>query len=270
MWNSKDIYYVSDSTGILSTNLGQSLLCQFPEIHFHEEQFPFIRSVKEARATLKYILKNSGGRSPIIFSTIMLPEVLKVFDTPEVELFDMYVAFLDRLERSLEVQPLRLPGFYRHTDNVSISKRVEAIHYTLEHDDGTKIDELDDADVILVGVSRSGKTPASVYLATQMGLKAANFPLTIEFLTQYSLPEAIKRNIKRTVGLTTSPEMLRKVREKRYAASNYAKLVTCLEELDQAKNIFLKNKIPVVNTEGKSIEETATQIMQEIGLSRKT
>ena len=123
MWSSKDVYYISDSTGILATNLGQSLLCQFPEVNFHEEHFPFIRSVSEANKTLQYILKNSGGRRPLVFSTIMNKEILRAFDHPEIEFFDAYEFFLSKLEGCLETQALRVPGFSRHFDNVSMSKR---------------------------------------------------------------------------------------------------------------------------------------------------
>lgn len=270
MWKSKDVYYISDSTGILATNLGQALVCQFPEVNFHEERFPFVLTVGEAKKTLAYILKQSRGRRPLIFSTIMDPKVRKVFDSPEVELFDAFEIFMERLETCLETKALRVPGFSRHIDNVTMGKRVEAIHFCLEHDDGVKPEECDEADVILLGVSRAGKTPVSVYLATQMGLKSANFPLTSEYLTQYRLPDGIMRNKKRTIALTTTPELLRTVREKRYPNSVYAKLPTCIEELHQAERIFKKHKIPIVSTAGKSIEETATQVSQELGLSKKT
>lgn len=269
MWSSKDVYYISDSTGILVTNLGQALLCQFPEINFHEEHFPFIRTVSEAWKTLQYILKNSGGRRPLVFSTIMNKDILKVLDHPELEFFDAYEFFLSKLERCLEAQAIRAPGFSRHFDNVSMSKRVEAIHYSLEHDDGIKTEEFDEADVILVGVSRAGKTPVSVYLATQLGLKAANFPLTSEFLSRFRLPEGILRNLRRSVGLTTTSELLHAIRQKRYPNSNYARLTTCTEEIAQAKQIFQRYKIPLINTAGKSIEETATQVCQELGISKK-
>lgn len=270
MWNSKDVYFISDSTGILATNLGQALICQFPEINFHEERFPFVLTVEEAKKTLAYILKQSRGRRPLIFSTIMNPTVRKIFNSPEVELFDAFEIFMERLETCLEAKALRVPGFSRHIDNLTMGKRVEAIHFCLEHDDGIKPEECDEADVILLGVSRAGKTPVSVYLATQMGLKSANFPLTSEYFTRYRLPNGIIRNIKRTIGLTTTPEFLRNVRDKRYPNSVYAKLSTCIEEIRQAEGIFKKNKIPVVSTAGKSIEEVATQVSQELGLSKKT
>ena len=269
MWSSKDVYYISDSTGILATNLGQALICQFPEINFHEEKFPFVLNSEEAKKILDYILKKSSGRRPLIFSTIMTKEIRAVFDSPEVEFFDAFEIFMTRLEGCLEAKALGVPGFSRHIDNLTMAKRVEAIHYCLEHDDGVNMHELDEAEVILLGVSRSGKTPVSVYLATQMGLKSANFPLTAEYLTEYTLPEEIIRNRKRAIGLTTTPEVLHNVREKRYADSNYAKRSTCSEEIQTAETIFHNHQIPIVSTAGKSIEEVATQVSQELGLSRK-
>jgi len=228
MWSSKDVYYISDSTGILATNLGQALICQFPQVNFNEEKFSFIRTVAEAQKTMAHIMKRSGGRRPIIFSTILDPEVRAVFDSPEVEYFEAYGLFMERLETCLETDAVREPGFARHPSDVTMNKRVEAIHYCLAHDDGTKVSEYDEADIILVGVSRSGKTPVSVFLATQMGLKSANFPFTSEYLNSYRLPEIIRQNLSRVVALTTSPEQLHSAREKRYQGSKYARLSTCI------------------------------------------
>jgi hypothetical protein len=270
MWSSKDVYYISDGTGILATNFGKSLICQFPEINFHEEKFPFIKNKEEAQKTLDYILKHSGSKKPLVFSTLMEKSSREVFDTPEVEFFDVFSEFLERIEVSLEAKALRLPGFSQHTDALKMAKRVGAINYCLEHDDGTRLEEYDEADVILLGVSRSGKTPASVYLATHMGLKSANFPLTDTYLNNYRLPDRIVTNRKKTVGLTTTAEILHNFRQKRYPDSNYAKLHTCIEELQQSQQIFQKYKIPVIDTSGKSIEELATQISQEIGIIKKT
>ena len=269
MWSSKDVYFISDSTGILATNLGHAMIRQFPEVSFHEELFPFILSREEAKKTLAYILEHSGGRRPIIFSTIMDPKIRRIFDHPEVELFDVFEVFLDRLEGCLETKALRVPGFSRQVDNSTMAKRVEAIHFSLEHDDGIRSGEADKAEAILLGVSRTGKTPVCVYLATQVGLKAANFPLTSEYLREYKLPENLRRNARRTVGLTTNPEMLHKIREKRYPNSNYAQLTTCRKELKQAEQIFYNYQIPIISTAGRSIEEIATQVTQELGVSHK-
>ncbi len=269
MWSSKDVYYISDSTGILVTNLGQALICQFPEVNFCEEKFPFIRTVAEAKKTMAHIMGRSSGRRPIIFSTILDPKVRAVFDSPEVEYFEAYGLFLEQLEMCLETRAVRESGFARHPSDVTMHKRVEAIHYCLAHDDGTKVSEYDEADIILVGVSRSGKTPISVFLATQMGLKSANFPLTVEYLNSYKVPEMIRQNLSRVVALTTSPQQLQSAREKRYPGSKYAKLSTCIEELKQAEQIYMKSRIPIISSAGKSIEETATQVMQALGITKK-
>jgi len=269
MWTSKDIYYISDSTGIMITNLGQALTCQFPAINFHEERFPYIRTVEEAKKTLDYILDKSQGRRPIIFSTIMDNEVRDLFRASEVEFFDAFDFFLEPLEECLEARALRVPGFSRHFDDVHMAKRVEAIHYTMDHDDGTRPEEFDEAELILVGVSRAGKTPVSVYLATHMGIKVANFPLTNEYLNKSRLPEGVKRNRKKAVGLTSTPEVLKNMREKRYPGSDYASISTCRNELSLAEVIFKQNNIPTISTAGKSIEEMATQVCQEIGIARK-
>jgi len=252
----------------LANNLGKALICQFPEINFNEEKFPFITTVATAKKIIDYILKRSAGRRPLIFSTIINAKTIAVFNVPEVEFFDAYAFFLERLENCLDAKALRIPGISRKVTGMDIDRRVEAIHYCLEHDDGTKPSEYDMADVIILGVSRAGKTPISVYMASQMGMKTANFPLTHKFLSKYYLPDGILRNLKRAVGLTTTPEFLHNVREKRYPGSNYASLATCRDEIKRAEQTFQKYHIPVFSSAGKSIEEMATQVAQELNLSK--
>jgi regulator of PEP synthase PpsR (kinase-PPPase family) len=270
MLNKKYIYYVSGCTGIVAMDVGKSLLSQFPGTSFHEEKFPFIKNTSDAQKTINYIIERSEGTKPIIFSSLVDPEVREVFNRPEVEFFDIYDAFLGGLENCLDDKPLLLPGCSRHVDDSGISKRAKAIDYCLEHDDGRKIVDYDKADVIVLGVSRSGKTPLSIYLATHMGLKVANYPLTEEILDIYKLPKEINENISKTVGLTSDHEILSVIRQERYPDSNYAKRSVCIQELRQAEQIYQKYKIPYINTSRKSIEELAAQILQEIGLYRKT
>ncbi len=269
MWNSKDVYYISDSTGILVSNLGQALTCQFPGITFVEESYPFVRTAAQARDVLKSILRRSGGRKPLVFISILDSDIRKIFNNPEVEYFDVFGALLDNLERCLETKALRVPGFSHPVEGVEMSKRVEAIHYCLDHDDGTKSHDYTKADIVILGVSRSGKTPVSVYLATQMGYNTANFPLTSEYLNQYRLPSALKAVGKKLVGLTTSPEFLSSVREKRYPGSSYAKISTCRAEIQQAEEIYRRNQVPIISSTGKSIEEIATQICQVLDVPKK-
>lgn len=270
MKSKKNIYFVSGCTGIVAMDVGKSLLSQFPETSFHEEKFPFIKNVSDAQKTLNYIIRQSSGVKQIVFSSLVNPEIREVFNHPEVELFDICDAFLGRLENSLEEKALLLPGFSRYVDDKGISKRAKAIDYCLEHDDGRKTSDYDEADVILLGVSRSGKTPLSIYLATHMRLKSANYPLTEETLNSYRLPEGIIKNLTKTIGLTTNHEILSQIRQERYPNSNYAKRSDCLQELRQAEQIFQKYKVPYINTSRKSIEEIAAQIYQEIGLYKKT
>ena len=268
MWTSKDVYYVSDSTALLAEEMGQALLCQFQEINFHEEKIPFIKTKEDALKALEQILEHSGGRRPLVFCSIMDSHLRRIFDSPQVEFFDIFGNILDKLEVSLETSALRVPGFSRSMDDMTLAKRVEAIHFSIEHDDGTGVREYDEAEVIVVGVSRSGKTPVSVYLATHMGVKTANFPLTAEHLDSYELPPDIVRNKRKVVGLTTSPQLLHRIREQRYSGSSYARLTTCTHELNQAQAIYLKYGIPTVNTDGRSIEETSAQVTQLVEIPR--
>ena len=269
MWSVKDVYYVSDSTALLTEDMGKSLLCQFPEIGFNEEKIPFVSSISDAKKAIAHILKQSGGLQPIVFCTIMDKKVRDVLDAAEVEMLDLYGGFLNSLERTLEAKALREPGFFRHSDDEKADERVKAIHYSIEHDDGQKTREYDDADIILVGVSRTGKTPVSVYLATHMGLKAANFPLTSDHLNAFELPKDIVRNRNRSVGLTNSPHYLQKIREKRYPDSTYAKLSTCTTELQQAEQLFMQHGIKTIKTDGRSIEEISVKVTQLLGISKK-
>ena len=227
----------------------KALLCQFQEISFNQEIIPFVKSKDAAEAAMEHILEHSGGLRPLIFCTIMAPEIKNVFDSTEVEFFDVFANVLDRLEVCLETKALRVPGYSRNIDDMALVKKVEAIHFTIDHDDGTKIREYDEAEIILVGVSRSGKTPVSVYLATHMGIKSANFPLTADHLGSYELSSEIIRNKNKVVGLTCSPKLLHKIREQRYSGSTYAKLSTCTEEINQAQEIFFRYGIQSVETD---------------------
>jgi regulator of PEP synthase PpsR (kinase-PPPase family) len=270
MWTVKDVYYVSDSAALLTEDIGKSLLCQFPAIGLNEEKIPFVKTPHDAEKAVARIMKQSGGLLPLVFCTIIDPEVRDVFDQAEIEMFDLYGGFLDMLEQKLEAEALRQPGVFRNPgDTAQPDKRVQAIHYTIEHDDGQRTSGYDQAEVILVGVSRTGKTPVSVYLATHIGLKVANFPMTADHLADYELPADIVRNRHKTVGLTISPQFLHRIREERYKGSSYARLATCRTEIRQAEQLYMRHGIKTVDTEGKSIEELAVQVTQLLGISKK-
>jgi len=265
----QDVYYVSGSTAILAEDMGKALLAQFQGILFREEKIPFIHTPEDAHKALEHILQQSEGNPPLVFCTIMDQATRDVFNCPQVRFFDIFLNTLELLEQALGTPALREPGYSRHFTLSRMNKRVDAIHFSLEHDDGTRPAEYDEAEIILVGVSRSGKTPASIYLATHMELKSANFPLTEDHLHQHELPKEIVRNRKRAVGLTCSPQYLHTIREKRYAGSTYASLATCTRELQQANRLYIRHNLKVINVEGRSIEEIAVQAIQAIGLNKK-
>ena len=268
MTTTQDVYYVSGSTAILAEDMGKALLAQFQEIRFREEKIPFIHSPDDAKKALAHILRQSEGAQPLVFCTIMDQETRDVFNCPQVQFFDIFLNTLELLEKALNTRALREPGYSRHFTISKMDKRVDAIHFSLEHDDGTRTAEYDEAEIILIGVSRSGKTPVSIYLATHMELKAANFPLTADHLDRHELPKDIVRNRKKVVGLTASPQYLHNIREKRYAGSTYASIANCTRELQQAKQLFMRHNIRMLNVEGRSIEEIAVQAIQIIGLAK--
>lgn len=264
----QDVYYVSGSTAILAEDMGKALLAQFQGIRFREEKIPFIHTPDDARKALAHILQQSGDSRPLVFCTIMDQQTRDVFDCPEVRFFDIFLNTLELLETALGTKALREPGYSRHFTISKMDKRVDAIHFSLEHDDGTRPAEYDEAEIILIGVSRSGKTPVSIYLATHMELKAANFPLTADHLDKHELPKEIVRNKKRAVGLTCSPHYLHTIREKRYAGSTYASLANCTRELQLAKQLYMRHNLKTLNVEGRSIEELAVQAIQAIGMTK--
>ena len=271
MWNIKDVYYVSDSTAIIAEDIGKSLICQFPDISLNEEKIPFVRSKAEAKQAIAHILEQSAGLLPIVFCTIKNKEARDLLDVAEVEMMDLYGGFLHKLERTLETKALPDPCYFRKgfdLDNQT-AQRVDAIHYSLEHDDGQKTRQYDEADIILVGVSRSGKTPVSIYLASHMGLKTANFPLTPDHLNEYKMPGDIVRNSKKTVGLTIFPQTLHKIRERRFPNSTYAKLSTCTTELQQMEQLCMQHAIRTIQSDFRSIEELSVQVTQLLGISKK-
>ncbi|MDR3630263.1 MAG: pyruvate, phosphate dikinase/phosphoenolpyruvate synthase regulator [Desulfocapsaceae bacterium] len=261
-----NVYYISGNTGILARNLGKALLAQFPGITFHGESFPFIRTEEDARAARRRILTQSLDSRPIVFSTVFVRKLNDIFNTPEIHFLNVCEGFLLRLEYLLEARALRLPGSSRQHDDMIMAKRVNAIQFSIAHDDGTNLKDYDEADLILIGVSRSGKTPVSIYLATQMGMKTANYPLVEEDLQRRRLPPEVIRNRGRVAAISTSARMLHVFRENRYKGSRYARLATCAEELEQARELCQLHKIPVIISSGRSIEETATQIVHELGL----
>ena len=262
-----NIYYLSGNTGILAKNMGKAILCQFPGASFKEETIPFVRTRKDALLAREKILKESVNTSAVVISTLLDNSLNDLFCLPGIHLLTILESSIQRVEGILGKKALWKTGHPRHDESI-IDKRVNAIHYSISHDDGALTDDYGEADLILIGVSRAGKTPVSIYLATQMGMKTANYPLVGDDLLYGMLPETIISNREKVIGLTIAADILHAFREKRFPGSDYALPATCEREITQATRLFESYALPVVFSDRHSIEETATQVARKRDLKK--
>jgi len=265
----RNVFFVSDGTGITAETLGHSLLAQFPDIRFKQHRLPFIDSVEKARKAVMQIreIAQKDGSRPIVFSTTVEGEVKDVLRECDALFLDLIAKFVDPLEAELGARSTHTVGrFHGIAESQDYAKRIEAINFTLSHDDGVSHKELEQANVILVGVSRSGKTPTSLYLAMQFGVKVANYPLIPEDFERHKLPDALAKYRPKLFGLTISPERLHQVRTERRPNSKYASFDNCVYEIDAAMKLMRVNGIRAFDSTKKSIEEIAAIIMQEARL----
>jgi regulator of PEP synthase PpsR (kinase-PPPase family) len=265
----RNVFFVSDGTGITAETLGHSLLAQFPDIRFKQHRLPFIDSVEKARKAVSQIreIAQKDGSRPIVFSTTVEGEVKDALRECDALFLDLIAKFVDPLEAELGARSTHTVGrFHGIAESQDYAKRIEAINFTLSHDDGVSHKELEQANVILVGVSRSGKTPTSLYLAMQFGVKVANYPLIPEDFERHKLPDALAKFRPKLFGLTISPERLHQVRTERRPNSKYASFDNCVYEIDAAMKLMRVNGIRAFDSTKKSIEEIAAIIMQEARL----
>ena len=263
----RTIFFVSDGTGITAETFGNAILAQF-ELAPRRVRLPFTDTVDKAHQVVRQINHTAEleGDKPIVFTTLVNMEVLKVIQEDcKGMLLDMFGTFVHPLENELGVKSHHRVGRF---SDISKSKeyddRIEAINYSLAHDDGQSHQNLAAADVILVGVSRSGKTPTTLYLAMQHGLKAANYPLIPEDFDRRQLPPALVPFKKKIFGLTISPERLSEIRSERRPDSRYASLQNCRMEVGEAEAMMRRAGIRWLSSTTKSIEEIATTILQEV------
>jgi regulator of PEP synthase PpsR (kinase-PPPase family) len=264
------VFIVSDGTGITAETFSQSILAQF-ELPFRQVRMPFINTVDKAHQAVREIndYAKSSGLQPIVFTTLVDTEVNAIVSEANCVMMDMFQTFIVPLEQALGVKSTHAIGrFHNNADTESYKNRIEAINFSLAHDDGQSNQNLADADVILVGVSRSGKTPTSLYLAMQYGLKSANYPLIPDDFERNQMPPDLMPFRKKLFGLTIDPMRLSEIRNERRPGSNYAKIEDCRYEVSSAEAMMRKQAIPWLSTTNKSIEEIATTILQEINPDR--
>jgi|TARA_R110000850_G_scaffold228785_1_gene353656 regulator of PEP synthase PpsR (kinase-PPPase family) len=264
-------FFISDGTGITSEALGMSLLARFEDYNFTKVTLPYVDSIEKAEQTVVKInaAAERDGAKAIIFDTVVDDGIRKVISQSSSFMIDIFAAFLAPLEQELGTQSSYNVGRTRITKNTRYDKRIEAINYALDNDDGARTKLYDQADVILVGVSRSGKTPTCLYLAMQYGIKAANYPITEEDIEDQVLPSQLKPYREKVFGLTIEPERLVMIRNERKPNSRYASVKQCNFEVEEVELMYKKERIPFMNTTHYSVEEIATRIMVQAQIERR-
>jgi len=269
----RSVFFVSDGTGITAETFGKAILAQF-EVRTRLVRLPFVDTVDKAHQAVRQI-NHAGvqdGQTPIVFSTLVNMEVLKVIqDNCQGMLLDMFGTFVRPLEQELQLTSNhRIGRFSDASKSQEYHARIEALNFSLAHDDGQSNRDLEQSDVILVGVSRSGKTPTSLYLAMQYGMKASNYPLIPEDFERRQLPVALVPHKRKIFGLSIQPERLSEIRNERRPNSKYASMENCRMEVQEAESMMRRAGIRWLSTTTKSIEEIATTILQEVQPDRLT
>jgi len=264
-------FFVSDGTAITAETLGHSLLTQFERLPFAQHSLRFIDSVERAEEARQQIDETAqfDGTRPIVFSTLVKPELRRIVARSASLFLDFFGTNIQVLEEELACPASSTTGrSHGLTDVNQYSSRIEAVDFTLHHDDGTTTRNLDEADIILVGVSRTGKTPTCLYLSLHYGVRAANFPLTEDDLETPRIPVSLKTYRQKLFGVTTLPTRLQQIRQARLPDSRYASFAQCDFEIRQAELLFRRMGITCQSTAMKSIEEIAASIVDQSGLER--
>jgi regulator of PEP synthase PpsR (kinase-PPPase family) len=267
----RTVFFVSDGTGITAETFGHSVLTQF-DLRFRQIRLPFIDTMDKAYDAARKINEAfaADGQRPIIFSTLVKNDLSAVIRKSSGMHMDLIQTFVAPLEQELGVMSTHTIGrSHNIVDSEEYKNRIEAINYSLAHDDGQSHKNLSSADVILVGVSRSGKTPTSLYLAMQYGIKAANYPLIPDDFERDKLPSALLEFKNKIFGLSITPERLSEIRNERRAGSKYAAIENCRYEVNEAEKMMKREGIRWLSSTTKSIEEISTTILQEIKPNRR-
>src|SRR3981081_1859284 len=267
----RTVFFVSDRTGITAEMLGNSLLSQFEGLNFQRRTIPFVYTPEKLDDVLRRIDETAAaeGRRPLVFSSIVDEVMSAQLGRADAMVLDLFQVFIAPLEAELAAKSSHAAGRSHGIANShEYFARMEAINFTQTHDDGATTRDLVKAQIILIGVSRCGKTPTALYLALQFGILAAHFPLTPDDFVDRQLPRSIVPFRDKLFGLTIDPERLQQLREARRPASKYASLANCEFEVREATSLMQRERVPTVNTTNRSIEEIATTILHRAGLQR--
>ena len=265
------VFFVSDRTGLTAESYGRSLLAQFPDLEFESRKIAFVDSESKARLAADEIERARSGSDTqvVVVSTLVETTIRDIVESAGACVINLFSAFIAPLEDCLGHHSAHTQGISKSIfGDADYQHRIDAIEYSLAHDDGIRPDQYDQADIVLVGVSRCGKTPSSLYLAMNFSLKVANYPLTEEDLGDEELPACLRSVRQKLVGLIIGSGQLSSIREQRRPGSDYASLVTCQNELRAASALFRTAGIPVFDTTETSIEEIAGRVIKVMGLGR--
>jgi len=268
----RTVFFVSDRTGITAEILGRTLLTQFRDVEFHKHTLSFVDTAEKARATLKEIndTARGEGQRPLVISTLIEDKVREIIFTADALCIDLFAGFIQKLESELGMESSHALGLTHGIgDELAYQKRIDAINYALAHDDGVTTRNYEHADVILIGVSRTGKTPTSLYLAMQYGIHAANYPLTPDDFGDTRLPAPLVPYRDKLYGLTINAERLSRIRNERKPGSRYASMENCREEIESATAIMNSAGLHILDTSTKSVEEIAISILHDTGLMER-
>ena len=268
----RSVFFVSDGTAITAETLGHSLLAQFPNVDFDIHIIPYISSEEAATNVVAEInlRAQQDGQKPLVFDTLVDPYVRDIINTANAINLDVFEGLISKLSEELGTPPTTLVGqTHAVTDSESYKARIDAVHFALDNDDGARTRHYDKADLILIGVSRSGKTPTSIYLSLQFGIRVANYPLTEEDLDDNRLPAVLRPHKNRLFGLMIVADRLVAIRTERKANSRYASFSQCQMELRAIEGIYISEGIKYLNVSEMSIEEISTRVLQMTGLKRR-
>lgn len=270
--NKRHAFFISDSTGQTAENLGKALLAQFESTDVSPIYMPYTDTQQKARAALLRIRSSVQltGEKPLIFSSILNPSIREIISEADGFLIDIFGSFLPQLEDELGEKSMSHVGkSHANPAEEKAMLRIDAVNYALDNDDGMRINRYDQADIILVGVSRSAKTPTCLYMGMQYGIFAANYPLTEEDLENGNFPEALLGHKDKLFALTIAPERLSAIRNERRSGSKYASLRQCEWEVKEAESMYRKLGLKKVKTTHFSVEEIGAHILVETGLVRR-
>ncbi|EGV52285.1 MULTISPECIES: posphoenolpyruvate synthetase regulatory kinase/phosphorylase PpsR [sulfur-oxidizing symbionts] len=264
----RSVFFLSDHTGITVEAMGRSLLSQFPALEYDTVHWPFIDTIEKAKRAAGRINQETmrSGARPLVFSTLVDPTLRACFRDSAGLIFDFFEHFTQPIEEELQIPSAPALGrLHSIGKQNAYNERIHAVNYALTNDDGAVTRNYDSADLILIGVSRSGKTPTCLFMGLQHGILAANYPLTDDDLDDQNLPRVLQPYVEKLYGLTIDPRQLQRIRKERRANGRYSSFEQCLSEVQRAERLFKRHNIRFLDTTAMSIEEIAARLLQEAG-----